>query len=107
MLAVELVAFDIRKHPMRERDHLVIRRALVIRAEQLAIVRDELAPLLLKLPDRALERLSRAYTAHVLRKTCERHGEIVVPGPMIVIEAIANIDVEPGVAGGLQLIQPL
>ena len=42
VLAIELVAFDVGKHPMRERDHLVVGRAILIRVQQFPIALDEL-----------------------------------------------------------------
>ncbi len=55
VLAVELVPLDVGEHAMRERDHLVVGAAFLVGAQQLAVVRDELAALGLQLFDRAFE----------------------------------------------------
>ena len=55
VLAVELVAFDIREHAVRERDHLVVGAAFLVRGQQLAVIRDELAALGLQFLHRSLE----------------------------------------------------
>src|SRR5262245_29154527 len=91
---------------MRERDHLVVGRALVVAAEQLAIVLDELVTLGLEFLDRPLERLARLHTPDVFRQTRERQREIVVPRTVIMIETVADVDVEPRVTRALELVEP-
>jgi hypothetical protein len=90
VLAVELVALDIREHAVRQRDHLVVGAALFVGGQQLAVVGDELPALGLQLRHRPLQRITRLHAADVTGNARERHGEVVVPGAVVVIEAVAR-----------------
>src|SRR5437588_11603980 len=50
VLAVELMPLDVRKYAMRETDHLIVGLPLLLGAEQLTIVLDQLPTLRLELP---------------------------------------------------------
>ena len=104
VLAVELVAFDIREHAVRERDHLVVGAAFLLGGQQFAVIRDQLAALGLQFLHRSFERLTRLDEADVAGNAREWHRQVVVPGAVVMVEAVADIDVEPGIARGGQLL---
>ena len=107
VLAVELVAFHVREHAMRQRDHLVERRALLVGVEQVAVVGNQLRALGDQLRHRAVEIGPGLQLADVAGQGRERHRQVVVPRAMVVIEAVSDVHVEPGVTRGLQFLQPL
>src|SRR6185436_18137415 len=59
MLAIEFVPFDIREDPVRQRNHLVVGRALFFSIQQLSIVLNELATFSLQLLDGPIEGFAR------------------------------------------------
>ncbi len=91
---------------MRQCDHLIVGRALLLVREQLSVIGDQPAALIAQPPDLALQRLACAHAAHVPRKSGEGHAEVVIPTAVIVIEPIADIDVEPGFARNIQFLEP-
>ena len=107
MLAVEFVSFDVGKHTMRQPNHLVIGGALIIAVQQLAIIVDELLALGHELLDGSLDELASFQIGDVAGQRGKGHREVVVPGTMVVVEAVADIDVEPGVARDGQFFEPL
>ncbi len=106
MLAVELVTFDIGKHAVRQRDHLVVGRAILIRTQQFPIALDEFLPLGLQPFDRPLQGISGLHPLDIFGQAGKRHRQIVVPGAVIVIKPVAYIDVEPRMSRDLELLEP-
>src|SRR5213082_1531631 len=100
MLAVELVPLDVREDPMGESDHLIVGLPLLLGAEEVPIVLDQLPALRLELLDRPLEGLTRLDPGDVAGEACEGHGQVIVPGAVVVVEAVPYVDVEPGVTRG-------
>ena len=103
VLAIKFVPLDVGKHPVRQRDHLIVGRAILVRGQQLAVVLDQLLALGQQLLDRTLQGFTGLHPLDVVRQARERHRQIIVPRAVIVIETIADIDVEPGVARDLEL----
>src|SRR5438270_448378 len=98
MLAVELVPLDVREDPMGESDHLIVGLPLLLGAEEVPIVLDQLPALRLELLDRPLEGLTRLDPGDVAGEACEGHGQVIVPGAVVVVEAVPwfNINVGDG-----------
>src|SRR5207302_10848238 len=103
MLAIELVPLDVREDPMGESDHLIVGLPLLLGAEEVPIVLDQLPALRLELLDRPLEGLTRLDPGAVAGEACEGHGQAIVPGAVVVVEAVPYVDVEPGVTRGREL----
>ena len=106
MLAVELVPLDIGEHAVGEADHLIVGRLVLFGVEQLSVVGDELVALAHQLFGWPLDVGAGLDLLDVAGKRGERHRQVVVPAAVIVIEAVARADVEPGVTAGLQLLEP-
>src|SRR5207237_9297593 len=106
MLAVELVPLDVRENPMGESDHLIVGLPLLLRAEEVPIVLDKLPELRLELLDGRLEGLSRLDPGNVAREASEGHGQVIVPGAVVMVEAVPDVDVEPGITRGREFLEP-
>src|SRR5438477_11172518 len=85
---------------MGESDHLIVGLPLLLRAEEVPIVLDQLPALRLELLDRPLEGLTRLDPGDVAGEACEGHGQVIVLGVVVVVEAVPYVDVEPGVTRG-------
>src|SRR5215472_11782806 len=107
VLAIELVALDIREHAMSELDHLIVSRPLLFRAEKVPVIGDQLLALPLEPLMVPMQRLAGLHAADISGDRRKGHRQIVVPRAVIVIEAVADVDVEPRIAGGFELLEPL
>src|SRR5438046_8679423 len=95
MLAIELVPLDVREDAMGESDHLIVGLPLLLGAEELPIVLDQLPALRLEVLDRPLEGLTRLDPRDVAREACEGHGQVIVPGAVVMVAAVPNAHVKP------------
>src|SRR5205085_6331319 len=80
---------------------------LLLGSEEVPIVLDQLPALRLELLDRPLEGLTRLDPGDVAGEAREGHGQVVVPGAVVMVEAVPDVDVEPGVTRGREFLEPV
>ena len=72
MFTIELVSFDVGEHAMRQSDHRIVGRALLIVCQKRAIISDQPAALIAQPFDLAILQIPGAGAARVARKRGER-----------------------------------
>ena len=104
MLAVDLWS-STNGTPAAQPQHLVERGPLLVRAQQVP-VQTRSAPARPQRLGRALLQRPGPYLGHVAGQRRERHGQVVGPAAVVMVEAVAGGYVEPWIAGLLERGQP-